>query len=584
MIPEPLNDQTPSVQTPPQIYDETDGLLFSSRCESARSIATLLSCLRNVSISSNASGAPSLASIQNATQSLLPGTDRRTNQGGGGSGSRGAGGSGKMQYASVFVSDKGLTFQVHGVGRQSRATVDLSAGLFSEFYVAEQTVVVEEEDEDEEGGGPSSASASAMGREEKLEVVKGGEFGINLTTVLGCLLVLGTASLDRTTLCLSYDTSAAIFKIELLEEAGLVSGGGVIISNCAIPGMSVEDDFDDEELGQESGLDHAFRSEPIVARARIQSEFLKAAIIELTDVAGAVSVTVGISKVGLELATFGHCTECHVVVPYLGNHPEVFISLEGVGNDGIVHARSYPMPSILAGMRGLEIAIETCISINGNGMIAIQHQALDKVGNGDPNYIDFIMGCLQEDEDMDEMDDSSRLMRSQTQMSNSQRGARFSPSFSDDAGQEKEVFQESPSRTQTPTRSRRSPHRSRVPHGKSDSQEKGTTPKNNHDDDHNDDSHETLSQESPSLFGAVASISSKNQKNVSRNTRRKLVSNRADNNSDNQSDGSHEVESEFEDSIDVTATLNISRRREDSVSSPRLMYGDMHLEASDDEK
>jgi hypothetical protein len=235
-MPSHLQDQTPSVQSPQDPYDDSDGLLFSCRCESARPIATLLSCLRNVSISSNASGAPSLASIQNVTQSLLPGTDRRMTQGGG-SGSRGGGGGGgKMQYASVFVSDKGLTFQVHGVGKQSRATVDLSAGLFSEFYVSEQTVVVED-DEDER-------TPNATGEDqERLEVVKGGEFGINLTTVLGCLLVLGPASLDRTTLCLSYDTSAAIFKIELLEEAGLVSGGGVIISYCAI---------DDEELGQES--------------------------------------------------------------------------------------------------------------------------------------------------------------------------------------------------------------------------------------------------------------------------------------------------------------------------------------------
>jgi hypothetical protein len=596
-MPSHLQDQTPSVQSPQDPYDDSDGLLFSCRCESARPIATLLSCLRNVSISSNASGAPSLASIQNVTQSLLPGTDRRMTQGGG-SGSRGGGGGGgKMQYASVFVSDKGLTFQVHGVGKQSRATVDLSAGLFSEFYVSEQTVVVED-DEDER-------TPNATGEDqERLEVVKGGEFGINLTTVLGCLLVLGPASLDRTTLCLSYDTSAAIFKIELLEEAGLVSGGGVIISNCAIPGMSVEDDFDDEELGQESGLDYAFRSEPIVARARIQGDFLKAAIAELTDVAGAVSVTVGISKVGLELATFGHSTECHVVVPYLGNHPEVFISLEGVGNDDIIHARSYPMPSVLSGMRGLEIANETCISVNANGMIAIQHQVLDKVGNGDPNYIDFIMGCLQEDDELEEMEDASaRIVRSQTQMSNSQSaGTRFSPSYSDDGGQEVQELLESPSRTTAAKSSKRSKHSKDVEIGTASRQDNDSSrmQKGNDVDDGLVDSQETLSQESngPSLFGAVARISSKNQKSVPKNTRRNLSSTRGtskqgDSNviaENDQSEGSQGTESEFEDSIDVTATLNMSRRRssgggvaEDPVYSPKLMYGDMHLEASDDE-
>jgi hypothetical protein len=44
-----------------------------------------------------------------------------------------------------------------------------------------------------------------------------------------------------------------------------------------------------------------------------------------------------------------------------------------------LHARSYPLRSLLQGMRGLDIAHETCISLNENGMIAIQHQVLDPV-------------------------------------------------------------------------------------------------------------------------------------------------------------------------------------------------------------
>ena len=54
---------------------------------------------------------------------------------------------------------------------------------------------------------------------------------------------------------------------------------------------------------------------------------------------------------------------------------------------------------------------------------------------------------------------------------------------------------------------------------------------------------------------------------------------------DNQSESSQEAELEFEESLDVTATLETSRRRsldddgeEDSVSSPQLMYGDTSLE------
>jgi hypothetical protein len=54
-------------------------------------------------------------------------------------------------------------------------------------------------------------------------------------------------------------------------------------------------------------------------------------------------------------------------------------------------------------MKGLEIAEETCITMNANGMMAIQHQVLDQqAGNGNPNFVDFIMCCLEDDEDDDE--------------------------------------------------------------------------------------------------------------------------------------------------------------------------------------
>lgn len=582
-----------SSQRPPSVHDDesTDGgLLFSCRCESTRAVATLLSCLRNVSMASNASGVPSLSSMQSATQSLLPSsTDRRLTQGGNSANDHSSGtggGTGKMQYASVFCSEKGLTFQVHGVGRQSRATVDLSAGMFTEYHVAEQTVIIDNE-ESQDVQNTNEATPSSNG--ERYEVIKGGEFGINLSTVLGCLLVLGPASLDRTTLCLSFDSSEAIFKIELLEDVGLIAGGGVIISNCAIPGMSVEDDFDDEVDGHESGLDYAFRSSPVVARARVQSEFLKGAITELTNVSGAASVTVGISTTGLELATFGHCTECHVVVPFRGNHPEVFISCETEESNDEIQARSYPMSNFLVGMRGLEIAHETCISMNANGMIAIQHQVLNKVGNGDPCYVDYIMGCLEDENDdyNDEEDHASQLpTRSQSQYSTGSgvHESRYNQTYSQ-SDEEIQIPRHENNR-QSQSSSRRTLSSQRYP-AESDSQESAKH------DDRKEDS-QGLSQDSngPNLFAAVASFSSqKRDPKPIRNTRRKISNlptrEDEDDNDDNddQSESSQEAEFEFEESLDVTATLETSRRRsldddgeEDSVSSPQLMYGDTSLE------
>ncbi len=454
--------------------DGTPPILFSCKCESARPVTTLLSCLRNVSLSHThlTSGSISAAAsaIHDATTSILTAPTGHANSSAGGSGSgsgsggtthsstqshhnptsSGFGGRGKVQYATVFVSEKSLTFQVHGVGRQSRATVDIHAGLFSEYHVAEQMVPLLEEDEEDtlddndvmEDVHEQRVSAN---KQPRVEIIKGGEFGINLTSVLECLCVLGPNALDRTSLCLSYNTHTATFRVELLES---FANSGVIISNCEIPGMAVADDEDDEYDGVEPGLllgsnhpnvehdgggssdrgaggmisnnlDYAFRSYPILARALIKSEFLKDAISELTDVVGSTAATIGISRAGLEFATYGHSTECHVVVPYAGNHPETFISLEGVdgngnandnsqrlgrsrGGGGVIHARNYPLHSILSAMRGLEIACETCISINANGMVAIQHQVLDQVGKGNPNFIEFIMCCL-EDEYIDEL-------------------------------------------------------------------------------------------------------------------------------------------------------------------------------------
>jgi hypothetical protein len=76
---------------------------------------------------------------------------------------------------------------------------------------------------------------------------------------------------------------------------------------------------------------------------------------------------------------------------------QAFTSLEC--NPPTLHMLSYHLYSLLQGMRGLDIAQETCMSINSNGMIAIQHQVLDVVGSSEANFIDFLMCAIQEDDD-----------------------------------------------------------------------------------------------------------------------------------------------------------------------------------------
>lgn len=358
-------EETKTSETPQTEGEEKeeDSLLFSCRCESTRSVATLLSCLRRVAVSSS--------NKFNRTSKNQP------------------------MIATVFVSSTALTFHVYGTGRQSQASVDMQASLFSDYHVRERRISIVEEGHDEAS----------------VQVVQGGEFAINLSTVIECLQLLGSSPsvLDRIKLCMSYDINTCIFQMELLEEVS--AGGGSVFLTSAIPGMSVPDDEDDR------GLAVAFRSSPIVARCILESHILQDAIHELFDVPGAVVATLGMSSQGLEIISVGNDRECHIALP---NLPQIFVSMDcqpqenpstttnssrsyNGRNNVVVHAQSYPLTNLLTSMKGLEIATETCISMNSRGMIAIQHQVLDKfIGNGQPNYVDFIMTCIEDEDEVGE--------------------------------------------------------------------------------------------------------------------------------------------------------------------------------------
>lgn len=157
---------------------EEDTLLFSCRCESAKAISTLLSSLRHI-------GKGSSTGIDNS--------DRNTWRGS------------KAQLCTVYVTENALTFHVHGVARQSQTTADLQAGLFSDYFVCSEEILVE----DESGGDP------------KKDNIAGGEFCVNLTTVLECIGVLGQSNLDRTRLCMSYDREVSHRYAILYIEVGL---------------------------------------------------------------------------------------------------------------------------------------------------------------------------------------------------------------------------------------------------------------------------------------------------------------------------------------------------------------------------
>jgi hypothetical protein len=340
----PTTSAPPPAEPPTQVEDE-DEYLVSCRCESARAVSTLLSCLRHVASSSSVG--ESSARDMSLTQSRRRST------------------AAAIQPVTVFCSPTNLTFHVYGKSKQTQASVDMQSGLFSEFRIAQSA----EEGQDQE------------------EWQAGGEFCVNLTTVLDCLHILGTQGLDKTTLCFTYNLTKEIFKIELLEESG-------VLSTAAIPGMLPPED----DLGNSLAL--AFRSSPIAARIIFKAETLRELLPELELVTGATFGTVVLGPNGLEIAAVGHLGECLISVPSKGTH---VVSIEIPAPSQVAAPRTYPLHSLLGSMKGLEIAEETCITMNANGMMAIQHQVLDQqAGNGNPNFVDFIMCCLEDDEDEEE--------------------------------------------------------------------------------------------------------------------------------------------------------------------------------------
>jgi len=290
---------------------EEENLLFYCRCESAKSVSTLLSSLRqfasrvgggHVSNSSTNTGEAAQPSLSVMVDHLSAVDGGRVNNSKKGIRS--------VQQVTVYAHPGGLTFHVHGIGRQSQASVDMQCGLFSEYTVASERIPT--------GTKAANADVEGVSNDEGYENIVGGEFCVNLPTVIDSLHVLGLQSLDRTKVCMSYNRNDAIFKVEL-EDRG-------VLATAAICGSVPEFQYDDDDDGDDPNYDRergiatsslavAFRNYPVVARAIVKSDFFRSAVTELADISGAIICSVGISPDYIEIGTVGHSGECLVYLP-----------------------------------------------------------------------------------------------------------------------------------------------------------------------------------------------------------------------------------------------------------------------------
>lgn len=351
------------------VGEDEEEYLMACRCESGKTLFTLLSCLQHIAESPSdqayGRGSGGLSSA-NATQSTGT-TNRRSYK------------KQTIQPVTVFCTPSKFTFHVFGPANQSEATVELQKSLFSHYQVLQQPSNNEDDNNDDEDDDDWRS---------------GGEFCVNLCTVLNCLQILGPLD-HRISVGLTYNLTSEVFKIELMVGA---HGDNPVMCTAAIPGLNSPSD--DPEGGS---LSAAFRSAPVAARMMLRSGILRELLPEWSSVSGATCAAVAVSKArGLELAVLGHYGECVVTIPATGDH---LISPLEFANPKKAVSRTYPLHSLLSSMKGLDLAEETCININTEGIMAIQHKTIDPTGQGESNFVDFIMTCLKDDDEDVEKDD-----------------------------------------------------------------------------------------------------------------------------------------------------------------------------------
>jgi hypothetical protein len=343
-----------------------DHFLVSCRCESAKLLSTLLSCLDNISGSSS--------SVLHETKQ----SQRRKAL------------SSILQPVTVYVTAKSLSFHVYGKAQQIQSSVDMPASMFMEYHVDSTTKRDNKGDEEDQGAVMTPEDWQA-----------GGEFCVNLSTVLDCLHMLGTRHMERTKVAFSYNTTTALFKLEMIDEFST-------FSIAAVPGMiSPDAGHDDDDNDGGNALPLAFRSSPITARIILKSYTLSVVMSELDYVAGATRATVSVARsTGLRISTVGHATgsKCTIVVPVVGRHV-VSAELPSSRDTLTVTTNDYPLQVLKDAMRGLDIADETCITMNKAGMVAIQHVVYDKTISEDACYVDCILCSLVDENDDDSDDD-----------------------------------------------------------------------------------------------------------------------------------------------------------------------------------
>eukprot|EP00531_Pseudo-nitzschia_arenysensis_P015077 CAMPEP_0116156312 /NCGR_PEP_ID=MMETSP0329-20121206/22766_1 /TAXON_ID=697910 /ORGANISM="Pseudo-nitzschia arenysensis, Strain B593" /LENGTH=660 /DNA_ID=CAMNT_0003653389 /DNA_START=74 /DNA_END=2057 /DNA_ORIENTATION=+ len=349
----------------------------------------------------------------------------------------------KLHPMTVFCTKSGLTIHSQSSNKQFQASMELPASLFGHYRLMDTSPGEDDNDNDNDVSY---------------------DFTIHWQTFMQCLnlLMIGTggdkvpsgntaASFFRnhqhatapqrslSSLTLSYHTSTEVLR---LEWEGGSSSGGNVVATAAIPGLNPPPADEAAELSA------AFGQSPIVALPQAGHELGDTK--ELDYLTGATTVRLRFLRANegadvhedhfdcgsrLRLSAKGHSSKVTIEIPapieFSGEDDES-INQTATKRDKIAH--TYSLSGWKRALQPLDMARETCLSVNSRGILAIQHQLMvDVSGKGhrsktkrrssydgdhhsqepqhpppsnESAFCDFLLLPLEVDEDRNDDDDS----------------------------------------------------------------------------------------------------------------------------------------------------------------------------------
>lgn len=263
---------------------------------------------------------------------------------------------------TLFCGPTALTIHTHP-SPQFQSTLELPRALFRRYLVAYNS-----------NNNTTRNDGDHSNTHEQVS-----SFSVSTKTLLECLQVLSLESPQD--LQWKYHGPSQVLRL----EASLPKGG---IASAALlakipPTESAE-------------LSAAFGAFEVVARLLCASQHLQDAA-ELDLVAGASTITLEFSQTSLTLTTVGHSSTCQVIVP----GPMELTSTTG-GDDAVAVIRyQYPLENWKRATKAMEVAKETCLSVNAQGILAVQHQIL-LTGQEEAAFCDCLLLPLIATEDEEE--------------------------------------------------------------------------------------------------------------------------------------------------------------------------------------